>query len=831
MQIILALVVLVIAIALIRVIARLLFAVLKISVGLVLVVPFGPPFLVGFLVERATAAIRLRLAVAIVLSVATAVAFVSWGFLGSYPALPPHQFESMKFGLPAALFLALLYMINELRQVERRSFPMALFSDMRKKFYMCFFAAFCFQAIAALMPYTVDAFDLPESLVRYASWVYWFIGVVTQSVVLAQCLARKELSKTVEKTLTTVEKVNASQFASRLAADSILDDSEVHALFDGIAAKQIDAGVVEELELNGARWFFRRVWYRDRLSELQQTLAHTLRHSDEGMVVLTRRLLALPPAENDDFINRHIECGQHYPFEDGRHFVSYERTSHIRSCVACGLTESLLNEEDGHEAWYCSKTCEKTDEICLKIRDKPQLEFIGEATSNGFVLMAGAAAWSENHKIFATGGQGHGFAAERANHLVDRYSGKRTTILGDSNAKNGADRLVQGDLVQTKYCKSAQSSVDSAFDPKINNTYRYLDTQGHPMQLEVPKDQYDKAVKLMQSRIRKGQVPGYDPAHPERAAELVRKGHLTLEQARNVTQFGTFESLTYDVAEGAVVSVAAGGISFALTAAVYYVNTKDAKTAVLVATLQGGKAFGKTLTIYVGTQQLHRLGAVQSVLKHVDVSRMSSTTVKVLKQGMGVDSVNGLNKALRGTAVTAVVVIAITTGPDMVKLMRGRISQAQFLKNLAVVSSGVVGGTVGAIAGGFLLSPLGPIGAVAGRISGGIIGSIITSSIANMIAGSLMEDDRVEIMRIVQVQLEYLAVSFMLTEAELDNVNVNLEKVITPKALEVIYSAKKNRRAMANFFLKPTVIGVIKQRPTLTYHAIDVIEACEELAA
>ncbi|TFX17679.1 hypothetical protein DEO08_26520 [Escherichia coli] len=36
--------------------------------------------------------------------------------------------------------------------------------------------------------------------------------------------------------------------------------------------------------------------------------------------------------------------------------------------------------------------------------------------------------WSTNEKMFASGGQGHGFAAERGNHIVDRVrlkNGKR----------------------------------------------------------------------------------------------------------------------------------------------------------------------------------------------------------------------------------------------------------------------------------------------------------------------------------------------------------------------------------------------------------------------
>lgn len=70
----------------------------------------------------------------------------------------------------------------------------------------------------------------------------------------------------------------------------------------------------------------------------------------------------------------------------------------------------------------------------------------------------------------------------------------------------------------------------------------------------------------MRNKIREGKVPGVtDPAE---ASRLIRRGHLTYTQARNITRFGTIESVTYDIAEGSVVSLAAGGISFALTASV-----------------------------------------------------------------------------------------------------------------------------------------------------------------------------------------------------------------------------------------------------------------------
>ncbi|MBW9751260.1 malate transporter, partial [Escherichia coli] len=78
---------------------------------------------------------------------------------------------------------------------------------------------------------------------------------------------------------------------------------------------------------------------------------------------------------------------------------------------------------------------------------------------------------------------------------------------------------------------------------------------------------------------------------PAEASRLIRRGHLTYTQARNITRFGTIESVTYDIAEGAVVSLAAGGISFALTASVFWLSTGDRDAALQTAAVQAGKTF------------------------------------------------------------------------------------------------------------------------------------------------------------------------------------------------------------------------------------------------
>ena len=52
--------------------------------------------------------------------------------------------------------------------------------------------------------------------------------------------------------------------------------------------------------------------------------------------------------------------------------------------------------------------------------------------------------------------QGHGFAAERANTLYDKLTGHDAKIVGDDNIKNGADRIVDGAYIQSKYCQMVE---------------------------------------------------------------------------------------------------------------------------------------------------------------------------------------------------------------------------------------------------------------------------------------------------------------------------------------------------------------------------------------
>lgn len=215
--------------------------------------------------------------------------------------------------------------------------------------------------------------------------------------------------------------------------------------------------------------------------------------------------------------------------------------------------------------------------------------------------------------------QGHGYAAEQANNLYDLLHGRDAVIVGGDNAKDSADRKVDGTLIQTKYCHNASASVQAAFR---NGQYRYLTPNGTLMQLEVPSDQYEDAVRLMQKRIEAGQVPGV--TDPNDAKSLVRRGSFTYQQAVSLTKFGTIESLTYDATNGTIVAANAFGITAALTFAQHLWRGDPPEVAIEYAAYSGLKIGGAAFINTIVTSQLMRTALPKTLVVPTD------TVVKLL---------------------------------------------------------------------------------------------------------------------------------------------------------------------------------------------------------
>ncbi|WP_250523448.1 MULTISPECIES: hypothetical protein [unclassified Caballeronia] len=811
------------AIKLIHASAKAIWVVLQIGIALVVGIPVG----LAYAAERALRSIRCRFAGSLAAPLVFGlVTMVHLGTLSEQPDNPAIQITTATFGASALLSLLMLVTHRRRFAAQKLAEPSSFFQQQDITFFRVYFSAFFLDSLAALF--------ISGPIMRLSIY-FWFVGYAYLSfAVLAQIylvLTEHRMCSRIKRVhiaFTGCNKINGPAFLAQLIKSRGISKARNEAIYQSVVVKLLSEGRIVEMQLGGTTWFFGAEWFKRESAAVDNYIASLDRHSYDAAQRLVQTHLSLNTEEAADYIDQHLPSATVYAFPEGPYIVHQLHARLVRTCASCGTATSANDDQFRNGDWFCTEICRETEVICETIHATPTERFYADAATTGLVLVAGGQAWNDNHRFLAADGQGHGVAAERANHMADWLLGKSATLLGDDNAKDGADRMVNGRLIQTKYYNTAQGSVDSAFAADTN-AYRYVDHKtGALMQLEVPKDQYPAAVKALQKKIDSGKVPNVPQG--TKAEDLLVEGHVTYEQARNIVKFGTFESLAFDAYEGAIVGLGAGGISFGVTACIFYLNTKDAKQAARVAAVQAARTFGKTVTVYVGAQQLHRLAGVQNLLSAVDARSFSPAVGNFLESGMGVTGRNALSKALRGTIVTSIVVIAVTTGPDLIRMIRGRMSQAQFLKNLAVVSSSVAGGVIGSLVGGAAGAMVGPVGAFVGRTLGGIAGGMAAAAISSKVAGALMEDDRKKMLAVLQSHIEYLARTFILTAEEIEAVRANLDQSLTSKSLELLHAAP-NRRAFANSLIKPVVVTAVKQRPAANFTLDDALLACEELAA
>ena len=335
--------------------------------------------------------------------------------------------------------------------------------------------------------------------------------------------------------------------------------------------------------------------------------------------------------------------------------------------------------------------------------------------------------WTKYHSK-----QGHGFAAEDANAMYDRWHGKSVDKVGMDNSLNGPDRISDGIRIQTKYYADATKSVNAAFD---NGTYRYSG-----MKLEVPSDQYEEAVRIMRGKIESGKVPGV--TDPKMAEQMVIKGHYTYDEAVRIAKAGNLDSIKFDIKTQAVACGFACGLSFAVTYFTAKSKGMSHTEALKVASKQAAKSGITTMITGVAAQQLLRTQvgrsfaaaatkaikpAVQAAMKTEVGKQVITKTATTIagKQVAGAAAANVVTKAVRTNVVVSTVVFVGATIPDAIKLRQGKITGREFAENTATNAAGVGGGWAGASAGAAIGSLICPgIGTAIGGIVGGLGGGM-----------------------------------------------------------------------------------------------------------
>ena len=426
----------------------------------------------------------------------------------------------------------------------------------------------------------------------------------------------------------------------------------------------------------------------------------------------------------------------------------------------------------------------------------------------------GAGNYSDNVVFRAEGG--HGFAAEKANHLADVLGGRKAKLVGGDNRLDGPDRVVNGLAIQSKYCRSGSKCIASCFR---DGTYRYMGRNG-PMLIEVPSDKHAAAVQAMEHRIRTGQVPGV--SDPKQAKAIVRKGWVTYAQARNVARFGTIESLTYDAVRGVRLAGTSMGVSAAIVFAVSVRNGDDAKDALRKSCVTGLQIGSLAWVSSVLAAQLGRTGVEQGLRGTTDwaVRQLGPKATSWLANGLyggapiyGASAANHLSKVLRGNLAGGAVTAILLSSADLIRLFRGRMSVGQMLKNFMTTAAGIAGGSVGWMVGSAVGARIGAAipfaGPGAGRLIGGVVGAMVFGSgaatAASGVLNRLIEDDARQMMGIIEESFGKLAHEYVLGEQDARAViDGLLEADDLPVKLRDMYAAE-DRAGFARRWLLPLV--------------------------
>ena len=409
--------------------------------------------------------------------------------------------------------------------------------------------------------------------------------------------------------------------------------------------------------------------------------------------------------------------------------------------------------------------------------------------------------------------QGAGYAAEQGNNLIDTLHGRKVEPVGDNLAKNGADRSVNGQLIQTKYYQTAQQSVNSAFGK--DGQYKYLDN-GKPMQLEVPSEQYEKAIEIMRKKIAEGKVPG--TTDPNDAEKLVRKGNITYRQSVQLAKAGTIESLTFDAVHGAVIAANTFGIATTITFAKAMWDGEEPHKAMDMAMYNGFKMGGIAFGTSVLSAQLTRTGLNKMLLgPSIDVvkllpSKVRHAMVNAMREGASIyggAATQNLAKLLRSNVIASGAFILVMSAGDICDAFRGRISAKQLFKNIMTVVGGVGGATIGGIVGATVGSFFGvpTIGYYVGSVVGGTVGGSGTNAVMN----KFIEDDAVEMLRIINERLVIQAQEYLLGEDELEVLLEDLNIVLVQEKMLLMF-ASKDRIKFADDMLKELIEKIISWR-------------------
>ena len=220
-------------------------------------------------------------------------------------------------------------------------------------------------------------------------------------------------------------------------------------------------------------WFIKKKECDSAMAKMESILEKVVSTDEKTVIATLKKEYAFDKfndKEAQDFAERYFDFGEYQYFGEEKRFVTYTNQSLIRVCTACGNTEEINEDEAEDGEWFCDELCRETNNACIELKNKPYDEFISDAATTGFVIMEAAKMWDLNHRSFV-GSKPYGYIAETHNDMVDSSLGKKVKpYFGSDNAPKGADRVVNGQQIQTKYCQVLEKGSEVLFRGQIAPT-------------------------------------------------------------------------------------------------------------------------------------------------------------------------------------------------------------------------------------------------------------------------------------------------------------------------------------------------------------------------
>lgn len=410
----------------------------------------------------------------------------------------------------------------------------------------------------------------------------------------------------------------------------------------------------------------------------------------------------------------------------------------------------------------------------------------------------------------------------------------------------------RGVVVQSAYAATATETIAAACAATVD-----LDGDAQHL-IEVPRDQVDECLEEMRSRIAAGRTPGRtDPAE---ADAVVRQGALTHIQARHIATAGRIEAVAWDDSRQVVSLRHTVALSFAVAFARSRWRGNDHSAATREAVERSLLAGGATWAAVAATaEQLGRRSpslrgmAMQATVKGASHTSAAHTAVhriaveSIGRTAYGAAAVNHATKLLRTGVVAGTVAAVVSSTPDVYRAVLERsISWQQLTKNVSVHVAAIASGTAGWLGGAAVGATVGSVVPVIGTAMGGIVGGIVGaaggglggSAVAKRVADRVVQDDSVPLMAALKSVFQELASEYLLTEAEVDTLAVELRKALTPKWFRHLFKRSSQGRDTARVLqllredLTPRFEKLVRSRPLIHLpEPASVWEAFEQAVA